>query len=132
MSTDATIQTARAFVADVLEGVIPAEWKMTPTLEAAKRLDVPGVYLEYTRIERADDLPPGHARVVIYASVIDPNTDTAQGENAVDDEVVELVTAIDAHPLISWTEAEKLRLPTGELGWRITLNLIVSTTPTEE
>lgn len=81
------------------------------------------VVLKHSQMERLAEAPQGSLRNTVVLTVVDPHEDQTAAENALDDSVLELVTAIDTLPKINWTNAEKV-LVDPYLGWDITLTVI--------
>ena len=118
----------RAWLEAHLQPLLPETWRIVPGISSVKTLLVPAVYFEFTEIQKAAEWPSGHARAVFDVIVIDPRTDLEQGEDGVDDEVVELILALDGHAQINWTVAKKESFAERYFGWRIAVTVLTSTT----
>lgn len=117
----------RAWLAGEIEPLLPAQWRLVAGISDVKTLVVPAVYFEYTAIEKADNWPPGHVRAVLDLVVVDPHTDLVLAEDAVDELVVQLLTALDLHDSINWSSARKQAIGDSFFGWRVSVSVLAST-----
>ncbi len=119
MSAD---QTVRAYI--VAELALPAEWHVIPEQRFPETISRTTVVLQHTRIERLPEAPLGHLRHTVTLTVADPHTDIAAAEDGLDDALTDLLSAIDAHSTIAWTEAEKVVHAERYVAWNLTLTVI--------
>lgn len=125
-------QSVRAYVVEQLD--LPETWSVIPEQRFPETISRTTVVLQHTRIERLPEAPLGHLRHTITLSVLDPRTDIAAAEDALDDAITTLLSAIDAHSTISWLDAEKVVHREAYPAWNLSLTVITSkpTTETEE
>lgn len=116
--------SVRAYLVEQLD--LPTEWSVIPEQRFPETIAKPTVVLQHTRIERLPEAPMGNIRHTVVLSVLDPHTDIAAAEDALDDAVTELLSAIDAHSTIAWTEAEKTTHRETFPAWNLTLTVITS------
>lgn len=127
MSAD---QSVREYVFEQLD--LPADWRLIDEQRIPTIIERPTVIVKHDRIEKLPEAPIGALRNSVVLAVFIPNQDLAKAEAALDAAVVELTTAIDGHPSINWSEAQKVVTPTGQYpGWELTLSVITTTTPKE-
>lgn len=88
-------------------------------------LDRPTVMVHVSRIEHAPSAPQSHHVTTFTVSVFDPQRDPDRVQGALDDEIGDLLFAIDALPWVAWSSAEASQLGEGgPLGWDVTLETI--------
>ena len=119
----------REFLADKLSPLIPDGWKIVASV---RNLDKPtGIVaqIKHTGVTRMPEAPIGHLQHTVTLTVLTPHTDVEKAEDALDEAVTELLTLIDAHESIGWSDATKVRADTW-LAWDIDLAVISNrTTP---
>ena len=116
--------SVRAYLIEQLD--LPDDWTVIPEQRFPETIAKTTVVLQHTRIERMAEAPLGHLRNEVVLSVLDPHTDIASAEDALDDAIVALLSAIDAHSTIAWTGAEKVIHREAYPAWNITLSVITS------
>jgi hypothetical protein len=119
----------RAELRDRLVEVLPEAWEIVPDLMAANVSLVPAVYIEFTAIDaefQGAPLGPGQAAASVDLVVVDPRSADGEAEAAIEDELVPVLRAIDAHSDIAWSKATKVRLDSGPLSWRVNLTALVT------
>lgn len=112
------------------ELALPPAWTLIPEQRFPDTIARPTVVLQHTRIERLAEAPLGHLRHEVVLTVLDPHTDIAAAEDALDDAVTTLLSAIDGHPTIGWTRSEKVVHRDTYPAWNITLT-VITTRPLE-
>lgn len=132
MSPEHHLDKVRATVRDALVALLPEGWDIKPGIATPTTIASPTLYLEYKRIEPLPEAPIGHARCTFELTLTTPLTDKPKGEDDVDDGIVDLVLALDAHEFISWSSAEKAVLLEKYLAWTVTVTVIANTTKTPD
>lgn len=131
MSSDAQapyLSGVRQWTHDLIEPLVPVDWRIIPHLSANIESLVTVVYITFRTIDNTE-MPPGQAIAEMIIEVSPPKTDT---DDAADDGVVSLVAALN-HRKVQWTRAEKKRDPGGPITWEVTVRLIVTVQdPTQE
>lgn len=123
---------ARGYVHQHLTVLLPEEWDIKPGLRPVGKITSPTVYLNYQSIEPITEAGPGNVRCGFEVAVVDPLEDQAKAEDAIDVEVVKLLVALDRHPTISFSRAEKKSIDsTPYLGWVFTVTVIATATSEE-
>lgn len=113
----------REFVLTSLD--LPAEWQQIGVQRMPDTISKTTVIVKHLRMERLAEAPIGHVRHEVTLSVFTPLQDTAQAEDALDDNITDLLTSIDALPDIGWLDAQKVTSPNEQnLGWDIRLTVI--------
>lgn len=128
MSSDA--RTIRQTVIDAIREAAPATWAIRDDLRPIETIDKPAVQVDYRTIEPLPSAAPGHVRCSFEIRIADHHEDDMNSDPAVDDEVVELITIIDGHRWMAWSDATKGRISdTPYLGWVIQVSALASRTP---
>lgn len=111
----------RDYLKTELTPLIPSTWRIIPEQRMPDTITKTTVVLKHLRITRLPAAPIGSLDNSVVITIADPHKETAAAENALDDNVLELVTAIDGHDNISWSLAEKVNVNDTYLGWDITV-----------
>ena len=119
--------SVRDYLATELTPLLPASWRIIPEQRMPQTLDTITVVLKHRRIERLAEAPVGNLRNEVVLTVVDPHEDWATAEDALDDAVNDVLTALDGHSQINWTLAEKVAVSDTYIGWDLTLTVITST-----
>ncbi|MBN9141086.1 hypothetical protein [uncultured Microbacterium sp.] len=130
MSSEPHLDSVRAAVRGWLLPLLPSGWDIKPGLYTPTTLAKPTLFLEYSAIEPLPEAPLGHVRCSFELTLTTELTDPAKGEEWVDPAVVDLVLAIDAHPQLAWSRAEKRVIKDTYLAWTLTVSVLANTTPT--
>jgi len=116
--------SVRAYVEAQIKPLLPAEWKFIPNQTMPETISQTVVIVKHSRIEKLPAAPIGHLQNTVTLTIVDPHADEVKAENALDDSVLELLTAIDGHERINWSLAEKVAVKDPYIGWDITLTVI--------
>ena len=130
-----SIGAIREEVKAILEPGLPNDWTVKQYLTEAVESLKPVVYLEFTTFSSSSAGQPlgrGYAEAGFNVWVTDPKTSDQGSEDAVDDHVIRILGTIDQHSDIYWESAEKDRLSTGPLAWRVKAFAITDIGSTEE
>jgi hypothetical protein len=118
-------KTSRQQLVAALKPHLPPKWKLVEYSRNLDVLDRPTVMVHASKIERAPQAPLSAYLTTCTVSVFDPQDDPARAQGSLDDEVLELIAALDQIGFINWTEAEATQLrQDGPLGWDITLEVL--------
>lgn len=124
MSSDTTL---RAWFSAQIKPLLPAGWRYIPNQDTPAQITVVTVVYKLLEIEPLAEAPIGANRNTIVLTVLSPHEDDVKAENALDNEVIDMVTALDGHAQISWSRAQKVRDPkTDRLAWDITVSVITT------
>lgn len=124
-----SVTELRTELKERLEAALPAEWEIVKDLMAANVGLVPAVYIEFLELNtivNGQPCAPGTVAASVDVVVVDPRTADGEAEAAVEDELVPVLRALDAHSDLAWSVAKKIRLDTGPLSWRISLIALVT------
>jgi hypothetical protein len=103
------------------------KWAVKPnTVKGITTLAKPTVFIEHTSIEQLDAAPIGNVSNTVVVTFLDSHTDYAQAEDALDGDVLDFITQLDASDRLDWTKAEKVTVIDTYLGWAVTVNLITA------
>lgn len=117
--------TVREWLEDALKPVLPSGWRIIPNQRIPETIDRITVVIKHIRIAPLAEAPKGHLSNDVIITVADPHTDQARAEDALDDEVLELVNALQTIAGITWTGADKVLVNTTDnLGWDIACSII--------
>ncbi|GAA4170785.1 hypothetical protein [Gryllotalpicola koreensis] len=112
-------EIARLTLQRTLKPLLPAKWRFAPSQQSTDRLSTPVVKLQATNIVRPAGAGRGVVAIQFTASIYAPPSTTQTQEDAIDDEVLELIGAIERAGL-SWGEALKTIDPNrANLAWEI-------------
>ena len=114
--------SARQQVVDAIAPVLPKNWKVVPYLTSFEAIDQTVVMIHATRVTKFQQAPQGTYTVEFEATVLDPSKDSARVWDALDDEVLEAIAAIDAIDSLDWTGAEPVSF-SNFFGWNITFSV---------
>lgn len=112
-----------------LTEALPDEWEIVPDLMAANVGLVPAVYFEFMKLDtQAAGQPLAHGTVCASVDLVlaDPRTADGEAEKSIEEELVPLLKALDAHTDLGWSTATKFRLDSGPLAWRVSLITLVT------
>lgn len=113
----------------LLESALPDEWEIVKDLTAANVGYVPAVYIEFSKLDtvaNGQPLATGTVCASVDLVLADPRTADGEAEAAIEDELVPVLTALDAHASLGWSTATKFRLDSGPFAWRISLITLVT------
>lgn len=122
MSTD-----LRSWFSTQLKPLLPERWRYIPNQNTPATITVPTLVYKHLEIEPLPEAPLGALRHRIVLTLLSPHEDDVKAENALDNEVIELITALDPHSVLAWETARKIRdEKTSRLGWDITVTAITT------
>lgn len=110
---------ARKVLQSTLRPLLPAGWRFAASQQSTDNLSTPVVKLQATDIVRPDGAGRGVVAVQFTAAIFAPPTTTQTQEDAIDDQVLELIGAIEKAGL-SWGAGVKTIDPNrANLAWEI-------------
>lgn len=121
MSSDIPV---RDWLQEQLTPLLPPSWQIIPNQVMPQTLSRITVVIKHLEMERLAEAPLGSLRHQIILTVADPHEDQVKAENALDDEVLKLCTALDSLDGLTWTGAKKVAVRDPYIGWDITLTVI--------
>lgn len=133
MSSSNVLRTVREHLKATIKPALPTRWRIFPSLTAPAKLTVPAVYFEFTDVSNemgGKPLAAGNVAANFELAVIVPEGATPKAEDNADAAVLSLIQALDNSADLFWgPTATKLRLETGQLGWRVPVSVLTSTFP---
>ncbi|WP_157001435.1 hypothetical protein [Agromyces laixinhei] len=99
--------SARKDLAAALVPLLPKKWQVIDHDRNLDKLAVIAVLVSQRRIEPAPNAQGSH-KGTFRVFIIDPHTDVAAAEDALDDGVDTLLYALDGVQAVRWTNAEKV------------------------
>ncbi|MGP6170624.1 hypothetical protein ACTU6V_05385 [Microbacterium sp. A204] len=124
MSSDRAL---RAWFSSQIKPLLPAGWRYIPNQDTPAQITVVTVVYKLLEIEPLAEAPIGSNRNTIVLTVLSPHEDDVKAEDALDNDVIDMVTALDGHAKIAWSRAQKVRDPkTDRLAWDITVSVITT------
>ena len=119
--------TSRQQLVNALKPLLPKAWVLVPYSRGLDALSKPTVMVHMSRIEKYPAAPLTKHLCTFTVSVFDPQQDPTRSQGALDDEVNDLIFAIDQlPPFINWSSAEPVQANNGALGWDVNLELITT------
>jgi hypothetical protein len=124
----------RPWLAWYLADLVPAGWKIIDTFTLPKTIDQVTVTITHTKIEKQPAAPMSDNLVnTMVIRVTDPHEDLERAEDALDEEVLDLVYALRKSDRLVWLDAEKVKADDNPyLAWDINVQVLSTHTPTEE
>jgi hypothetical protein len=116
--------TVREWLEGQLTALLPDGWKIIPNQKTPQTIDVTTVVVKLTTIEPLAEAPAGSLSNGAVITIADPHKDDVAAENALDDSVLALCTALDALAGITWSKAQKVLVNDTYLGWDITCSIL--------
>ena len=119
--------TLRTQFSAAIKPLLPAGWRYLPNQNTPSVISVVTVVYKLLEIEKLPEAPIGNLRNTIVLTVLSPHEDDVKAEDALDNDVIDVITALDGHPWIGWTSCRKARdQKTDRLAWDISLTAITS------
>lgn len=118
--------SVRAHLAELVGPLVTENrWSIKPhTVKQVQTISRPTVFIEHTGIDPLPTAPVGSAENQCVVTFVSHLTDYAQAEDALDEDVLAFVAALDASDRLEWANARKVEIADTYLGWAITLTLI--------
>lgn len=113
----------RARLVASLKAVCPTGWVFINSERNIDRFSRTTVLVRQRSIVRAAEAPQGAHMVAFVVTIIDPATALDAAETALDDEVDDLLHAIDSDKHCRWTEARKVLHDNAHLAYEVDLQL---------
>lgn len=98
----------RQSVINRLKPLLPRKWKLLPYGTNLDKLSVPVVMLTIQSITRTPQLPQSHRTYAATLSIFQPSTAPGRMDDALDDDLIDLLNAIDELDDVKWTKAERV------------------------
>jgi hypothetical protein len=111
-------ESVREWLSGELTALLPESWRIIPNQRTPETLDTVTVILVHQKINPSPEAL-GCLTNKVTLTVVDPHTDSTRAEDALDEEVLALVTALGAHTRIKFTEARKVSINETYLGWDV-------------
>jgi hypothetical protein len=132
MSSNVRADALTAHLVDTLTAALPSKWKVRDA--EAKAVKALGIVLFYEQLDfhsqfNGDRLSYGYVYVDYVLTLTSPQTDITKATKAVTEALLELLPALDQMPELFWSDAEKVRLETGETAYRLPVTFISSYLP---
>ncbi|MGV8851715.1 MAG: hypothetical protein ACOH1M_03995 [Rhodoglobus sp.] len=114
-----SVNSVRQWIQDELTPLLPTGWKVIPNQVGIETISNVTVVIKHLGIRKLSEAPVYHLSNDVTITIIDPHTDQVRAENALDDSVLELVTALDSLPGLIFVSAKKVFAEETYLGWDI-------------
>jgi hypothetical protein len=112
--------TVRETVVGQLRELLPDTWDVKGGQAKPAKLSRPTLYVNYAALDVLPAAPLAHISVEFVLTVGDFHEDLKLSEDAVDEQIIDLILALDAHPTLAWSRATKLRIEGNDaLGWTL-------------
>lgn len=130
-------QQYRRWVTDSLKPLLPRRWTLAPYTRKPDDLDGVTVIVTLQKIERLPAAPLGSQVATYLITIVDPSQDWSQADANLDDEIVDLISALDmvrnddGLPVLRWTSADRNTWNDAYLAFDISVEVIITATPKE-
>jgi hypothetical protein len=114
----------RQYLVDQLKPLLPEKWRWYAYNTNLDNLSTPVAMLWLQTITRTPEAPMGFRSTTFLLTIVEPKQDPAQREDPLDENLIELVDAIDTIPNVRWTRAERATFQDTYLAFDITLEII--------
>lgn len=127
----------RRWITDQVKPLLPRRWELAAYTRKPDDLAAPTVVVTLQKIERLPEAPFGSQLVTYLITIIDPAADWSQADSNLDDEIVDLIAALDSTrndagvPILRWTSADRNTWNDLYLAFDITVTAIITATPKE-
>lgn len=125
-------QQYRRWIVDQLKPVLPRRWNLAPYIRKPDDLDGVTVIVHLQKIERMPEAPLGSQVATYLVTVVDPAQDWSQADEALDDEIVDLISALDSVrnenglPILRWASADRNTWNDTYLAFDISVTAIIT------
>lgn len=117
----------RAWFSAQLKPLLPKGWRYIPNQATPTTVIKPTLVYKLLEIEPLPEAPLGALRHRIVLTLLTPIEDDVKAEDALDNDVITLITALDPHSDIAWESARKVRdEKTSRLGWDFTVTAVTT------
>lgn len=100
--------TLRKQLSDRLRPLIPKAYTLRPNATQLEQLSGRVLLVKQLRLEPSPAAPVGSLTVEFVLTLVTPLTSPQAAEDQLDDDVTEIVTALDQLDDVTWTSAEKV------------------------
>lgn len=107
------------------EGLPPRRYQVIDHEVSLGTIAKPTVILKQSTLSMLPQAPMGKLLVSFTVTVASPSTDARRREIELDDDVLALCVALDAHPDVMWTEARKVAVTESVLGYDIDTQIAI-------
>jgi hypothetical protein len=117
----------RQWVADQLKPFVePRGWLFVRYSTSLSKLSRPVAMLKLQALRRTPEAPGSGHTVEFVLTLIDPAIDPEKREDSLDENLIELVYALDTIPNVRWTNAQRVMFDDKNLAFDITLEVLTS------
>ncbi len=113
-----------------LKKALPKGYRLINHQDTVDALSGTLVVLKQQSVTKEPSAPQGTYRFSYVATVVTPNDDLSKAEDSLDDNLADVLFALDGLSYVLWTEAQKVNFNESYLAYDI--NLSVLTTITKE
>lgn len=119
------INVRKDILIEQLKPLLPAKWKLIPYNTNLDELSQTVVMISIQSIERAPAAPQSHRLYSATLTILTPlSIGTERADDGIDDDLIDLLNAVDELPNVKWTKAERgLGNNSNNLGFDITLEV---------
>lgn len=114
----------RAQLAASLKPLLSTGWRIIDHQDNLDTFTSPVVMLKQQEIEPAPAAPAGAHIVTLVVTIADPKTDPGPAEDSLDENVDNLIHALDSIDYLNWTKATKVLFQDRYLAYDINLEVI--------
>lgn len=125
--------TLRHELRDRLRPIIPRDYTLRPNGLQLETITKPVLQIKQMRMRPSDEAPVGSLTVDMVLTMAVPQRDPQAAEDKLDDDVLEMLTALDQIGWANWTNAEKVTAGPDDqyLAYDITVTITTQHKPEE-
>lgn len=123
----------RGWVMENLKPLLPRGWVLSPYARIPDSVEKTTVIVWLQNITRLPEAPQSSHVTEYLVTVVSPAADPSQADEDLDDNIADLLHAIDQTPnTITWERAERASYNGTSLAFDITVRVITTSTPDKE
>jgi len=116
--------SVRSWLAEQLKPLLPEGWRLLEVSSLPDTLSTVTVVLKHLGMRPLAEAPKGHLLNEVVVTIADPHGNLDKADDELDNNVLDLVHALDSVKKIIFTEAKKVLVDERWLGWDITCSTI--------
>lgn len=120
------VSSLRGWITETMQPLLPRTWNLAPYLSDIDAPSVPTVAVKLQSVAPLAEAPKGTVQVTYTFTVIEPHTDVATADRALDDDLLQFIAAINNNPSLMWTEANAVAFDDVHLAYDVTVQAITS------
>lgn len=115
----------RGWVLAGLKPALPKGWRLIPYGTDPGAIDRVTVLVWVESINREVNAPNTHRRVAYTLTVIEPKTEPGASDDALDNDLFDLLDALDESPNLTWSNGQRITWADSYPAYSITLEALI-------